>query len=61
LFLLFRLLWWLVRMSAVALVMLFLGDFFGVRDVSRISHQLVHDSQQAAGRMSISVRRLCHR
>src|SRR5438309_1919993 len=30
---------WLMRLSAVALVMLFLGDFFGVRDVSWISHR----------------------
>src|SRR6266480_3956311 len=49
------------RLRGVALVMLLLSDFLGVRDVSRISHQLIHDSQRAAGCMSSSVRRLCRR
>jgi hypothetical protein len=39
-------------LSSLPFVVLFLSDFFRVRDVSRISHQLIDDSQMQPGRIS---------
>jgi hypothetical protein len=38
-------------LSALGFVLLFLSDFLGVRDVSRISHEFIDASQRPVGRI----------